>query len=530
MTETPRKGSGKGQSPLATIAADKGGGASLEKVRQVLTPLGRTEKSRLFEMVSQGELQHAQMGRNIARILVELLNGARTEHARRLWTGWFDPILLRDDLTLLAENRLPACLHVLDAGGWWFALAGSMERLIGEIQSTITALGRELPLEQVFTSAAVRTWSEELRRESLAVLGACRGKPQATNRLVTDANTHRARLLKDRGLRGAAPMTATDLSTLEFMLDIAPAWRVLGGSAVTAEPDVLLRAARKLARDGECSPEGACLLALARVHGTRDPDFALQVHQLFALPLVRDAVIGQFEFNAQRLRQWIEGRWLSKPVKLHEAIERESPDVLLRSLFRWYDVINDIEASRDERTRTAIGATLSRVMATVETELTPLVSQRILAMNQRTAPGPLVDCVVFIAAFHTGFAQRDMATTGRPWVPAVGDHVVGLFQGLAAAASPKPDQDVLALARLAELAALVGGKVDITALNLALITVVDGCLRQRTEWAPLERRLIDRVVTMSREERRRSKWWVSEEIKSLLEIADQRALDGANRT
>ena len=83
MTETPRKGSGKGQSPLATIAADKGGGASLEKVRQVLTPLGRTEKSRLFEMVSQGELQHAQMGRNIARILVELLNGARTEHARR---------------------------------------------------------------------------------------------------------------------------------------------------------------------------------------------------------------------------------------------------------------------------------------------------------------------------------------------------------------------------------------------------------------------------------------------------------------
>jgi hypothetical protein len=125
-----------------------------------------------------------------------------------------------------------------------------------------------------------------------------------------------------------------------------------------------------------------------------------------------------------------------------------------------------------------------------------------------------------------------MATTGRPWVPAVGDHVVGLFQGLAAAAaaSPKPDQDVLALARLAELAALVGGKVDITALNLALITVVDGCLRQRTEWAPLERRLIDRVVTMSREERRRSKWWVSEEIKSLLEIADQRALDGANRT
>jgi hypothetical protein len=512
---------------LAAIAAESGKGpASLDKVRQVLTPLGRTEKNRLFEMVSQGELQNAQMGRHIARILVELLNGARTEHARRLWTGWFDPILLRDDLTLLSESRLPACLHVIDAGGWWFALAGFMERLTGEIQSTITALGHELPLEQVFTSAAVRTWSDDLRRESLAVLGACRGKAQAINRLVADANTHRARLLKDRGLRGAAPLTAADLAALEFMLETAPAWRVLGGSAVTTEPETLLRAAKKLARDGSCSPEGACILALARVHGTRDPEFATQLHEAFNLPPVREAIISHFEFSAQRLRQWVEGKWLGKPVQLHAAIEHQQPDAMLRSLFGWYDVIEVIEANRDDRLRTAIGAVLSRIITLVEMELTPAVTQRILAMNQRSAPGPLIESVVFIGAFHAGFSQRDIATSGRPWTPAIGEHVASLFQGLVAASAvnPKPDQDMLALARLAELAALVGGRVDITALNLALIAVVDACLRQRTEWAPMERSLMNRVVAMSREERRRSKWWVSEEIRNLLEIADQRGL------
>jgi len=172
---------------------------------------------------------------------------------------------------------------------------------------------------------------------------------------------------------------------------------------------------------------------------------------------------------------------------------------------------------------------LSRLIAIVEMDVTQTVTQRILAMNQRSAPAPLVEAVLFISAFHTGFTKRDVATSGRSWVPAVGEHVVGLFNSLvsASAAEPKPDQDVLALARLAELAALVGGRVEITALNIALISVVEQCLRRRTEWAPLERRLIDRVVTMSREERRRSKWWVSEEIKNLLEIAEQRGLESA---
>ncbi len=524
MAESPPKGPDEEKSPLS---AESGRGkANLEKVRQVLTPLGRTEKSRLFEMVSKGELQHAQMGRHIAHILVELLNGARTEHARRLWTGWFDPILLRDDLTLLAEARLPGCLHVIDAGAWWFALSRSMERLTAEIQETVTSLARDLPLEQVFSSAGAQTWSDDLRRESLAVLAGYRGRPQAINRLVADANTHRMRLLKDRGFRGAAPLTAMDLSTVEFMLETAPAWRAFKGSAVTAEPETVLKVSGALARDGKSSPEGACILALAHVHGHRDPEFAIRVHEQFNTSLSHDIFFSHFEFAAQRLRQWLESRWLAKPIQLHQSLEQCKPDALLRSLFGWFDAFEGIG---DERSRAAVNTIISRLITLVEMELTHAVSQRILAMNTRSAPGPLIESVIFIAAFHAGFTQRDIATSGRSWLPNVSEHVVTLFQGLvsASAACPNPDQDVLALARLIELAELVGGRVDITALNIALITVVDGCLRQRTEWSPMERRLIDRVVSMSRVERRRSKWWISEEIKNLLEIAERRGLESA---
>jgi hypothetical protein len=530
VSESPPKGPEKGQNPISAIAAENGRGqASLEKVRQVLTPLGRTEKSRLFEMVSQGELQHAQMGRNIARILVELLNGARTEHARRLWTGWFDPILVRDDLTLLCESRLPACLHVIDAGAWWFALSRFMERLTGEIQTTVTELARDLPLEQVFSSAGARVWSDDLRRESLAVLASCRGKPQVINRLVTEANGHRARLTKERGFRNAAPFTAADIATLEFMLETAPAWKTFGRSAVATEADALLKVSQRLVRDDKCSVDGGCGLALARVHGHREPDFALRVFDAFNTPLARDAIVGHFEFAVQRLRQWLESRWIAKPVQVHSTIEQLQPDALLRNVFGWYDAAGSVDAGQDERARTMMNMALSRLIAIVEMDVTQTVTQRILAMNQRSAPAPLVEAVLFISAFHTGFTKRDVATSGRSWVPAVGEHVVGLFNSLvsASAAEPKPDQDVLALARLAELAALVGGRVEITALNIALISVVEQCLRRRTEWAPLERRLIDRVVTMSREERRRSKWWVSEEIKNLLEIAEQRGLESA---
>ena len=530
VNESPPKGPDKGSSPSTAIAAEGGRGqASLDKVRQVLTPLGRTEKSRLFEMVSQGELQNAKMGQNIARILVELLNGARTEHARRLWTGWFDPILVRDDVTLLAESRLPGCLHVLDAGAWWFALSRFMEDLTGEIQKTVTELARDAPLEQVFNAPAAKVWSERLRHETLAVLGNCRGKPQAITRLVAEANVHRGRLCKDRGFRNTAALTATDLAGLEFMLDAAPAWRPFGRSAVATEADSLLKVTQRLVRDDKCSADGACILALARVHGHREPEFALRVHEAFNTPLTRDAIVGHFEFAVQRLRQWLESRWVAKPVPADPAIEALPPDTLLKSVFGWYDATATIDARQDERTRTSMNMVMGRLIALVETEVTQTVTQRIMGMNQRSAPGPMVEAVLLISAFHTGFNQRDMATSGRSWLPTVGEHVVSLFSGLvtASAAAPKPDQDVLALARLAELATLVGGRVDITALNSALITVVDSCLRHRTEWVPLERRLIDRVVTMSREERRRSKWWVSEEIKNLLEIAEQRGLEAA---
>ncbi len=495
-------------------------------MRDLLTPLSRTKQIHLFEAISSGQLHQDAMGPEIARMLVEMLNASRSEHARRLWTVWFEPIIQRDDLTLLAASRLPGCMHVIDVGAWWFTLAGFMDEPVRRIQAAITGLAKDQPLDKILRSDEVRDWGEELRSRSLEVLAGCRAKPGLGNRLVADANAHRARLLKDCGLPITAMLTPADLALLTLALEAAPAWKRLERPGVWTDADALLRGASGLVSEGLCTSEGAVLLALAPVHAGRDPDAASRLYRSFGLPGVRDAMVGHFQFATQMVGQWLDRRYLAKAKPLPAIIERQDPALLLTAVFGWYDATQGADMTQDERARTLVNTALGTLIAQIEQELVPVVTQRILIMTPRSEPGPDMERVDFITEFRAGFARRGIATVNRPWSPAVGDHVAGLFQALAvsAAQTPRPDQDVLALARWFDLAAVVGGRIEVTAINNALIAVVGTCLRARTEIDPVERRLIDQVVTVVREERRRSKWWVSPEINSLLEIADQRGL------
>jgi len=495
----------------------------MDKVRAMLAPLGRDEKARLYDRVSLGGLWDEQMERQVARLLVEQLNGARTEHARRLWTSWFDPILLRDDLTLLAEERLPGSLHIAEAGAWWFALAGFLEPLPGTVQAAIAERSRDQPLEKIFASPEAGIWADELRRQTLTVIASLRAKVTSCNRLIADANAHRARLIKDRGLACPTVLTPADLDSLEAMLMAAPAWKELGKPAAQAEPGDLARFAATAARRDACSPEGAVLLTLGFLHARRDPAFALMLHRSLWQPVLRAAVIAHFQFAAQWLRHGVGVRYLAKTSPLQPFLGTLNATTLLAQLFAWYDTVHTLEADRDERARAVVTGLLGSMIGLIEQELVPAVSRHILSLNPRSSPLSAIEQVEFVGLFQAALKQRGFASSGNSWLPALGAHVAEQFRAIAVAGAqqPEPGQSLPTLARFARLGELINAPIEISAINKALITVVGGALREPGNFDPLELQLIERVVAKSQEERRRSKWWVSPEVSDLLEIVER---------
>lgn len=520
--------SGKKEEAAAGNAGNDGedddrAGASLDKVRNMLAPLGRDEKARLFDMISRGGLKHERMERLIARLLVEQLNGARAEHARRLWTGWFDPVLLRDDLSLLADERLPGSLHIVEASAWWFTLSGPMAPLPGRIQDAIAERGRNQPLEHVFATPEALGWSEELRQRTLAALAAVRAKPAVFNRLIADANAHRARLIKDRGLPVTGTLTPADLDALEAMLRAAPAWKGLGMAAAAAMPGDLARFTTTLIEEERCDAEGAALLALGHLHARRDAGFARMPRHACRLPVFRDAVLAQLRFAAQLLRHGVGARFLGRTTQFQPFLGDLDPRTLRERLFAWYDAAHTLGIDHDERAGPLVADILGKAIDLVEGELIPAVSRQILAMTPRTPPQPAIEPVEFVQDFLADVRRYGFACSAKPWLPTLGTHVAGLFRSLVTTASqqPDPEQSLSALSRLVHLGDLLGAPVEVSAINSALITVVGGALRQRNEFDALEMQLIDRVIAKSQDERRRSKWWVSSEISGLLEIVDR---------
>jgi hypothetical protein len=502
--------------------------ARLDKVRGMLTSMRRTEQIRLFDLIDRGQLQDDEMRPHIARILIESLNGPRSEHARRLWTGWFDPILQRDDVMLLLAPRLPGSLHVVDAGAWWLTLSGFMAPLVRRIQTAITEQSRSQPLERIMTSPEAQVWAEQLRQQTLTVLAEHRNNPATTHRLATNANAHRMRLIKSRGLTGtAAGLTSADLTALEVMMTAAPGWKRLGTSAIAADPERLLGFAATLGT-ANCPPEGAALLPLARLHSSRDQDFALDVYRTFDLPLVQEAIVAHFQFAAQMVRHWVEGRFLDKPVPLLPALRNQDADLLLRRLFGWYDTLHGLELNRNPRVQATIDAILGPFITLIEQELIPTLSRTILALTPRSCARLAQDGVEFVSACRDNCAVRDIAMRDKPWLPSLGNHVEKLFVGLGSNRNGRPGGQPgpgLAIhAQFAELADRVGAPVPISTLNSGLIAVVDGALRERETFEPPERTLIERVVARCQAERQSSKWWVSSEIDNLLEIASQRGI------
>ena len=477
---------------------------SMDKIRHILMPLRRGDKARLFDLINQGGLWDEHVELQIARLLVEQLNGARNEHARRLWTSWFDPILLRDDLTLQAHKRLPGSLHIAEAGSWWYAMSGFLAPLAGTIEKTIATQSRDRPLDHIFASPEARVWAGELRQQTLKVITSLRAKASSCNRLVAYANAHRIRLVQDRGLTCSTVLTPADIDTLETMLTAAPVWKRLDRPATVASPGDLARFAAAMVGRKACSPEGAVLLALALMHARRDPTIALMLHRSLRQPVLWSAVITHFQFAAQRLRRCLEERYLSQHHLLEPVVDDADAGTLLSQLFAWYDTAHALEADCDTRALGIVASILGSVVKLIDRDLVPAVSHQVLSLTPRSSPLSAIEQLEFIGQFQFALRRRGLALMSNPRLPALGSHVAGLFRAIAriGASHADPGACLTALARLARLGELVDAPIEANSTNVPLVAVVGKALSLPNSLDPLEQKLADRVVGSSRWELR----------------------------
>ncbi|MBP2298820.1 hypothetical protein [Azospirillum picis] len=486
--------------------------SSLEKVKAILAPLDRAQKSKLFELVQAGHLEDDQMTVEVGRLIVAMLNGPRTEHARRIWTGWFDPVMLRTDALMLAEARPPGCMHVVDASAWWFALLPHLRELAGRVQSDVAGRASEHPLDAVLASSAAADWAEELRIRSLEVLRQ-RG---AAGPLLATANAERATLLRKRGLAGVIPLSMADLTVLDAMLEHAPLWK---GAVRPRDTIATLHTVSGMVERGGL-PDGGLLYALSLINASRDPDQALALFGLLPSAPLADAAVAHVQFAWQCLRQKLESLHLGRPAP-PQLTAGEAVDRLLERAFRWYDALQGFGIERGSRNWAVASAAVGRVTGLVEAEVVPVLSHRLLTLNTATSAVPLIDAVRFINGFNHRLRRRGIAASSNPWLPAIGDHLAGLFRQTGVYGR---DDALTGMARLCELAEEAGYPLEVTAIDKTLLAIVEHALRDGRELDAGESRLIERVVTVATEERRKCRWWVSGELLGLLDAAQQRGI------
>ncbi|WP_307189017.1 hypothetical protein, partial [Azospirillum sp. B506] len=515
MAGRPNRSASLQTVPLHAVEADPAL-VSLDKVKAILAPLDRAQKSKLFELVQAGHLEDDQMTVEVGRLIVAMLNGPRTEHARRIWTGWFDPVMLRTDSLMLAESRPPGCMHVVDASAWWFALLPHLRELAGRVQADIAARASEHPLDGVLASPAAAEWAEELRVRSLAILRQRGG----AGPLLATANAERVILLQKRGLAGVSPLSMGDLAMLDAMLGHAPLWR---GAVRPRDTIGLLHAVSTMAGSG--STEGAMQYALALLNGSRDPDQALALYGMSPNPVLVEAAIGHVQFAWQCLRQKLEDLHLGRPAP-PQLTAGETVDRLQERAFRWYDALQGFGVERGGRNWAAVGTAVGRVTGLVEGEVVPVLSHRLLTLNASSSTRLLIAPVRFINGFNHRLRRRGIAASTNPWLTAIGEHLAGLFRQIGA----YDREDALStMAELCELAEETGYPIEVTAIDRTLMGIAERALRDGRELDSGENKLIERVVTVATEERRRCRWWVSGELISLLDAAQQRGIGPAPR-
>lgn len=181
-------------------------GLSPEKARAILDNLDGL-------VVSRPERASA-----IRESLVRITNRSRVQHARRLFTGALEPLLVADKWSAVLGWSAPGLVHRFDIGALWSLLTHEQPAVVLETQQRLERMAEKTPLDDVLASAEALRLRDVLCDLLVGMLDRALSSRRDLPRMLERIDAFRQKEARSRKL--TPPPPKLDEHRLTFLRDV----------------------------------------------------------------------------------------------------------------------------------------------------------------------------------------------------------------------------------------------------------------------------------------------------------------------
>lgn len=529
--------------------------------RQIDTLIEKLPRDAAGQMLDQieGEAGSGPRKEAVRQALVKRLNASRSQHARRLFTGLFEPFLCRDPMLLRAELAPTGVIHPLDLGAIWAWLAGGPIRdMASQADARLKEMATDQPIDRALLTPEAVEMGMRLREAAATALTPTLDVPQDGQALLVRLNELRVKeAARTGGLPVPRPLGRDDLVLIRGLLVSAAEVRTLvdrtldalsrrkdQGLEDLAEAAGALPAVPIGARSGQADIGRMVPLTLLNRHRAFGalPAFLSAAptawREMLATALTRHlarAAIGiTEELTAIAVPDGgaagVRGP-LSATATRREALDRDlaAADELLVTA-------EEFGLLESQRHGPPIREQLGQMVRKVEAALYPALIDRCAAANRSLSKAtPDHDTVEWLLAFAGRW--RAVLTRDLHWgtgYTEFRDHVLeDLRDGIARCLTREgyeEARDRLAhVGRLSSLARQLGAGPEgwLSLLDQGLVQTATARLRDPTELTSGDIVLLTTVSRLIDAELKRTRYWKSPELQEFAELAAERLMSRA---
>lgn len=203
---------------------DDGEKALREKIDTLVAKLPAGLVYALLSEIEQMDTRAPDKVRMVRGYVIDYLNRQRPNRARRLFTSLFEAFLIDDEALYHAGQTIPYAVQRADVGALWDALSHEAFPLLAvQSQETLDLMTRGELLDRVMQSSAARELREQMRAATVAYIDkafANRKVLEAFLAEMTRNRTRRSKLLSAH-INRSPPFAAETLHGLRVILEMA---------------------------------------------------------------------------------------------------------------------------------------------------------------------------------------------------------------------------------------------------------------------------------------------------------------------
>ncbi len=517
-------------------------------VRDLVSRLTPEAALQMYDEVARNP-NHGQNNVLVRQALVTRINRRRTQHARRLFTRFFQHFLAQDLGLLREELGVGGPLHPIDIGGLW--AAGRRTALAAEarrIEPLVEEVARDYPIDEALARPELRPATESLRAAASAWLADALAKPPVLKTLLDTANAWRAEEARRVGIaQKLRPLTAEGVALAQAILAQQGNLHSLAQEllARAGRPPLLAEAGGGFAEDDRVAALGGAAGKWAHLPALPVLDQARDYRGFASFLVEAPATLqGRLAGNLVRHLKWVAlsiaddlsaGAGTDRTAKgplLFPLRRRAALDQELAHFETILDSFEELDLMRDPRAGSQAREALEKMVRRVEQELYPAVSDRVAAaVRAKFRPTPDQESLAWVLGYCTRW--RACLSKSLHWGTGFSNFRTLLLEELNAAFKDCFAEEGHATAtacldhatRLLELAQALGADVSAwpSLLDKGLVKVCTQRLEEEGTLSPPERKLLQTVAALVGAELKRTRHWQDA---SLRAFADKASLHG----